>query len=312
MVSRREFLQSAGALAVATSLPGTAANAKGSGSAATPKIGMCDWNLGPSCDPQQIPKARRSHLDGIQVSIGTDPNSVPLRRSAVRQQYLRLGKKHNVSFSSVAAGSILNRIPLKSEPQSAVYVIDAIEAAQALGANNVLMAFFGNGDLRYQDANGSLVDESSGPYSSYRLDEKGVARVVAALRQIVPRAEDAGVALGLENTLTARQNLKIIEAVGSDKLQVYYDVGNSTHYGYNVPEEIQTLGNNRICEIHLKDWASAMLGADGGEVDFPAVARACKAIGYNKWYVLETSGRPNRFIKDTQANVRFAQELFTV
>ena len=175
-------------------------------------VGMCDWNLGGAANPDIIPKAQKAHLDGIQVSVGTNPDNIPLREKAVRQKYIEMGKKYNIRFHSVAAGGILNKIPLATEPQSAVYVIDAIEAAQALGAKNILIAFFGNGDLRRKDSAGKYRDLKDGKFSSYELDEQRVERVVAALRQIVPRAQDAGVALGLENTLTAKQNLDIIRS----------------------------------------------------------------------------------------------------
>jgi sugar phosphate isomerase/epimerase len=273
-------------------------------------VGICDWNLGSSSDPAAIPKAREAHLKGIQVSVGTSPESIPLREAIVRRRYLELGKEHGIRFCSVAAGSILNQIPLKSEPQSAIYVVDALEAAAQLGAENVLLAFFGNGDLRLKDARGRLRNLSKGPYKSFELDAAGVARVVEVLRQLVPRAEDSGVALGLENTLTADQNLEIIERVGSEMVQIYYDVGNSTHYGYDVAAEIQQIGKERICEIHLKDWASPVLGASSGEVDFQKAAEACREIGYDKWYVLESSGRENMFLEDTRANVRFVLDTF--
>lgn len=265
-----------------------------------------------------IPKAKDAHLDGIQVSIGDRSDHLPLREPAVREAYLKLGQKHDISFPSVAAGGILNQIPLKSEPQAAIFVIDAIEAAEALGANNVLLAFFGKGDLRLRNDQGDFIEVGEGTFNTYELDTRGVRRVAEVLRQIVPRAEDAGIVVGLENTLTAKQNLELIEAVGSDVVQVYYDVGNSTAYGYNVPEEIRILGNDRICEIHLKETLSLegpkslLLGApEKGGVDFEAVAGACHDIGYDKWFMLETGGREGQFTEDTRANVAFVERAFS-
>lgn len=306
-VNRREFLSAAGIAGLAFN---HVAGFPVLGSPEKPKIGMCDWNLGPSCDPEMIPKAREANIAGIQVSVGTSPENIVLRDSKVQQRYLELGKQYGVAFNSVAAGSILNQIPLKSEPQSAVYVIDAVETAAALGAKNILIAFFGNGDLRLTDAAGEMRNLSKGPFKSYELDAAGVTRVVEALKQIAPRAEGKGVVLGLENTLTADQNLEIIDRIGSDMAQVYYDVGNSTHYGYDVPSELRKLGKSRICEIHLKDWKTPVLGSSEGEVDLEAAAAACKDIGFDQWYVLESSGRENRFLEDTRANVEFAANLF--
>jgi sugar phosphate isomerase/epimerase len=189
-------------------------------------------------------------------------------------------------------------------------LIDAIEAAVALGASNVLMAFFGAGDLRFRDEDGEFVNESEAGFASYRLDERKVTSVVETLVQVVPRARDAGVVLGLENTITAKQNLEIIDQVGSEWLQVYYDVGNSTGNGYDVPGELRMLGVDRICEVHLKDWRTPLLGSEEGMVDMPAAAAALSDIGYDKWLVLETSGRDDRFLEDTRRNVAWARQTF--
>jgi len=150
-----------------------------------------------------------------------------------------------------------------------VWVIDAIEAAAALGSTNVLLAFFSNGDLRLRTEAGGRNWSETGGFRSYDLNPRHVTRVVEALRQIAHRAEEAGVVICLENTITAAQNLEIIEQVGSPALKVYYDVGNSWGNGYDVPGEIRMLGNEMICEVHLKDWNTPMLGSEGAMVDMP-------------------------------------------
>ncbi len=310
-MDRRRFLEHTGvALASVSSVGALAACASPStGRTRTSGIGICDWNLGDMCDPEQIPRARQAGLDGIQVSLGRNPDEIVLRDPAVRARYRELGRQHDIAFHSIALG-LLNGNPLAEQPRAAVWVIDAIEAAVALGASNVLMAFFGSGDLRLRDENGDFVNEPEAGFSVYRLDEAKVTNVVEALRQIMPRAEDAGIALGLETTITARQNLEIIERVDSEWLRVYYDVGNSTGNGYDVPGELRMLGNDRICEVHLKDWNTPLLGSGDGMVDMPAVAAALKDIDYDKWLVLETSGREGRFLEDTRTNVAWAKQTF--
>ena len=290
-IERRSFIQTAGLSAAVLGFSSALAQAAHH----EPNIGMCDWNLGGSANPDMIPKAAEAHLNGIQVSVATNPDNVPLRDPKVREKYLELGEKYNIKFSSIAAGSILNSIPLATEPQSAVYVIDAVEAAKALGSKCILMAFFGNGDLVLKNAVDKKRNLSKDKFNEFELDSQKVTRVVEVLKQIVPRAADAGVALGLENTITAKQNLEIIERVGSDWLQVYYDIGNSWGNGYNVPEEIRLLGNDRICEIHLKDWDTRYFPDGKGMVKWDEVAKACKDINYDKWYVLETSEIRQKF-----------------
>lgn len=309
-MERRDFLKTVGIGLGATILPYTPLRAGTGAAIGAVGVGMCDWNLGESCDPELIPRAAEAGIAGIQVSVGTRPDFIPLRQKNVQQKYIELGKKHQITFHSIAAGGILNDIPLATEPQSAVYVIDAVEAAAALGAKNILMAFFGNGDLMLTDANGKLIEKKINGFSTFALDSKKISRVVEVLRQIVPRAEDAGVVLGLENTLSAAQNLEIIDQIGSPMVQVYYDLGNSTHYGYDVPGEIRLLGNDRLCEVHIKDWKRAVYNLESGEVNMTAAAKALAEIGYNKWYCLETSGRDGKFIEDTRDNVAFVKKTF--
>ncbi|MFC1639823.1 sugar phosphate isomerase/epimerase family protein [Gemmatimonadota bacterium] len=311
-MDRRSFIERTGfAIATTSTVGGVSACSSTPGPhVGAAGIGICDWNLGPMCDPEQIPKAREANLEGIQVSVGREPEEIPLRDFSVRERYLELGRQHEITFHSIAAGGLLNSYALATEPRSAVWVIDALEAAVALGASNVLMAFFGNGDLRYRNADGEFVNQSEDEFASYQLDEEKFASVVNTLKEIVPRAQDTGVVLGLENTITAQQNLAIIDQVGSEWLQIYYDVGNSTGNGYDVPSELRLIGNNRLCEVHLKDWNTPLLGSEDGMVDMPAAAAALHEIGYDKWLVMETEGRDGRFLEDTRANVAWAKQTF--
>ncbi len=315
IMDRRDFVKHTGVvLAAASSVGSLAACSGGAGGSSSPHvgaagIGMCDWNLGPMCDPEQIPKAAEADLEGIQVSLGRTPDEIVLRDPSVRARYLELGRQHGITFHSIALG-LLNGNPLAEQPRAAVWLVDAIDAAVALGASNVLMAFFGNGDLRFRGEGGAFVNESESGFASFRLDEAKVTSVVETLVQVVPRARDAGVILGLENTISAAQNLEIIDRVGSEWVQVYYDLGNSTGYGYDVPGELRMLGNDRICEVHLKDWDTRLLGNEEATVDMAAAAAALNEIGYDKWLVLETSGRDDHFLEDTRRNVAWARQTF--
>jgi L-ribulose-5-phosphate 3-epimerase len=303
-MNRRHFIQ--------TSLTALGAMRLASANAQTPpiRLSMCDWNIGQRADSGNILRARQTGLEGLQISLGRDAQDLPLRQPAVRRQWLALAREHGIALHSVALG-MLNSIPMKSEPQAAVLAVEALEAAADLGAANVLLAFFSKGDLRRSDAGGQFQNRSNGPFRSYALDEEGVRRVVDTLRLLAPRAARLNVVLGLENTLTAEQNLNILEQVGSPWIQVYYDLGNSMEYGYDVAGEICRLGRDRICEIHLKDWKTPLLGSAEGVVDFKAASAACREIKYDKWFVLETSGRKDRFLEDTRANLEFARRTFS-
>src|ERR1700749_52717 len=105
------------------------------------------------------------------------------------------------------------------------------------------------------------------------------------LKELAPAAEKAGVILGLEDTISARDNVRIMDRTNSSAVLTYYDVGNSTNNGFDVVKEIRWLGRERICEVHLKDNPH-YLGE--GTIDFKAVIDALADIGFDRWPQLET------------------------
>ena len=310
-MDRRSFLGNAGvALTAASALgPLSSCSSESAPRIGAAGIGMCDWNLGPKCDPEQVPLAAEATIQGLQVSVEGPDNEIKLTDPAIRQRFLDLGSEYGVLVHSVAMG-LLNSFPLATDPRAPGWLTNAIESAAALGAGNVLMAFFGNGDLRLRDDAGEFQNEAQEGFASYRLNDEHVSNVVAILQQATSVAEDHGVVLGLENTISAAQNLEMIERVGSEWLQIYYDLGNSTGYGYDVPNELTTIGYDRLCEVHLKDWGTPLLGSEDASVDTAGAAAALRVIGYDKWLVLETSGREDHFLEDTRTNVSWAKSTF--
>jgi L-ribulose-5-phosphate 3-epimerase len=63
-----------------------------------------------------------------------------------------------------------------------------------------------------------------------------------ALRDLAVEATKAGVILGLEDTISAEDNVRIMERSQSASVLVYYDVGNSTVAGFDPVKEIRWLG----------------------------------------------------------------------
>jgi L-ribulose-5-phosphate 3-epimerase len=129
--------------------------------------------------------------------------------------------------------------------------------------------------------------------------------VADLLKEVVPQAEKADVILGLENTNSAEDNVRIMERAGSPAIQVYYDVGNSTGGGFDVVKEIRWLGAARICQIHLKDNPH-YLGE--GKIDFPAVVKAIRDIGFPGFCNLETDC-PTSVDADMARNLAYVRNL---
>jgi len=99
-----------------------------------------------------------------------------------------------------------------------------------------------------------------------------------------------------------------MERAQSKAVRVYYDVGNSTHGGFDIVREIRDLGKKNICEIHLKDNPN-YLGE--GKIDFSAVLHAINDIDYQGWVVLETDTPSKSVEADMRRNLAYLRRLIT-
>ncbi len=249
------------------------------------KIGACDWSLRKWCDPAAFDLAKQIGLDGVQVSMGSVKNGMHLRRPDVQQTYLDAAKRAGLEIASLAIGE-MNEVPLKSDPRAAQWLSDSIDVCKALGLKVSMPGCFSRGDL---DMNNTAE----------------IDHLVKVLKDVAPKAEKQGVFIGVENYLSAEDNMRIIERVGSPAVKVYYDVGNSTDKGRDILKEIRTLGK-LICEFHAKDGPS-MLGQ--GRIDFRKVRKALDDIDYSGWIQIEAAS-PHGVIPDCTANCRYLKGLF--
>jgi L-ribulose-5-phosphate 3-epimerase len=286
LTSRRDMLKSTTALAGAALLGGVRdvfAQSKGRF-----RIGACDWSIGQRGRTGAMALARQLGLDGAQVSMGSVESDLPLRQPDLQRAYRDAAEASGVRVGGVAL-DVLNRVPYKSDPRTEAWVSDSIDVALALNVRVVLLAFFERGDLRN--------------------DAAGQAEVIRRLKLVARKAEDRGVVLGIESWLSAAEHLRILDAVGSPGVQVYYDVANSTEMGYDIAAEIRQLGRERICEFHAKE-NGFLLGQ--GRIDFAAVRRAMDDIGYSGWIQIEGAVPEGKLMFESYVeNARFMRARFT-
>ena len=252
---------------------------------ASVRLGVCDWTIGVAGDPAALDLAAKLGLDGVQVSLIPNGETLALADPELQRSYLRAAERSGAAITSFAIGE-LNNVPLKSDPRAERWLARAVEVARAMNARLVLVPFFGRGELRN--------------------DAPGQEAVVAALRRLAPAAEKAGVVLALESYLSAAENMAILENVGSPAVKVYYDVGNSQAVGHPVVEEIRRLGD-RIAEIHAKD-TKGLYGR--GSMDFPSVREAMSAIGYRGWLVIEGTEMPLGVERSVRLDADYLRTLF--
>jgi L-ribulose-5-phosphate 3-epimerase len=249
------------------------------------KLAVCDWTVGKRANPASLEIAKRIGLDGVQVDFGRAEDTLPLFDTDLQRQFLDEQRKQDVRIASLAMG-VLNNIPYKNDTRAEQWVADGIDVCKNLGVNVVLLAFFGNGDLKG--------------------DEKGTNVVVERLKKVAPKAEKAGVYLAIESWLSAAQHMDIIERVGSKNVKVYYDVANSHKAGYDIYSEIRRLGKH-ICEFHAKDYDD-LYGK--GSIDFVKVREAMNDIGYRGWFVMEGTKMPLGVEESCRYDAEYLRSIF--
>jgi sugar phosphate isomerase/epimerase len=287
-LTRRAMLKRAALAAAALSLAPSLQPRLPAGPKRRFNIGACDWSIGKMDDPAAFAVAKEIGLDGVQVSMGTLKNNMHLRRPDVQARCKDAAKAANLAIASLAIGE-LNNVPYKSDLRTVEWVDDCVEVCQALGVRVVLLAFFGADDLRD--------------------DPAGIAEVVRRLKRVAPKAEKAGVSLGIESWLSADQHERILDEVASSAVRVYYDLCNSADRGYDIYKEIRQL-RGRICEFHAKE-NGALLGQ--GKIDFKKARAAMDDIGYSGWIQIEGAVPPGKPILESyRANCQFMRQIFDV
>ncbi len=289
-LTRRGFMKASAAAATTAAL----ASRTRARAAVDIRLSACDWSLRLRAQPAALDVAQELGLEGVEISATDEVrDEIRLADPAFRAQYKEAMERTGLSVASVGMG-FLNQAPFARDPRGPAWLEQTIEAAADLEAGVILMAFFGDGDLRGEDG---------------ELREADVDTLVERLRDAAPMAEDAGVILGIENWLSAEQNLAILERVDSEAVQVYYDVGNSTVRGYDVTAEIRLLDERIAPSVHFKDGDNAL---GEGDVDVDGVAGAMRDIEYNGWVTLETAILDDDRDASFRRNAAFVRDLFGI
>jgi L-ribulose-5-phosphate 3-epimerase len=114
-------------------------------------------------------------------------------------------------------------------------------------------------------------------------------------REIASIAKKANLRIALENVenrflLSPLEWRRFLDQVGSPRVRMYFDVGNVVYLGLGHPQQwMAELGREYIARIHFKD---AMIRGPltyllEGQVDWPAVRTAMRAMGYSDWVGVE-------------------------
>jgi sugar phosphate isomerase/epimerase len=228
-------------------------------------------------------------IPGIMgVELQTTAGSPNLRDWDAVRRYKREIHRWGIHVPSLAG--VWDRGVKIHTPSAGDSLLKSVRAAEMLGSHVILLAFF------RQDAPDMTREESYGP-------------IVDMLRNTAKHAADAGVVMGLENSLSPSDNKKLVDLVNHPAVKVYYDPHNMAYYGHGdqaIPG-IKLLGKERICMVHVKN--EKMLLEEPGMIDWAAAFGEFNKIRYEGWYIYETGHDDTAdCIEDTKQNNAFLQK----
>jgi len=268
------------------------------------KKGINRWAFPGKWSLDEVTAAAVRHgFDGLELNLeekgdlGLDTSPDEAARVAERV------RDAGLDIPAVATGLYWTRSlssPDEDERQEGMHVArQQMRLAAAMGVHHLLVVP-GAVDVFF------LPDKPWVPYeTAWRQSQR-------SLVTLADEAEASKIVICLENVwnrflLSPLEFCRFVDEIDSLLVRVYFDVGNVFQFGH--PEDWIHLLGPRISRVHVKDFKRSVGTANGfcdlgeGEIDWPAVMKALKEIGYDGWITAELfPGKgvdPDAFIERT-------------
>ncbi|MFO8081501.1 MAG: sugar phosphate isomerase/epimerase family protein [Armatimonadota bacterium] len=220
-------------------------------------------------------------FDGLEIpftKVADYEDELIWSREGVRQ--LRLwSERYGVEMPSCVAGRYNRRGFPDEDPavreEAVELMLHLIDMCAEAGIAKILTAFFGDQALE---------------------TEEHVQRAIEGVAQCAPKAESQGVTLALEGTVDVDTWLRMVDAIDSEAIGIYYDVGNALRFGHDGPAELRRLDDEGLLtQIHIKDmtYDHKNMPLGEGDVNWETVGEALREISYDDYLVLETPRSDN-------------------
>lgn len=233
--------------------------------------------------------------DGVEVDMGGLGNRETfdnqLANPEIRQQFLDKAKELNLEICSLGMTGFFAQSFAKRDGVDRM-VQDCIDTMKAMNVKVAFLPLGVNSDL------------SKNPELR--------PAVIERLKMIAPKAEQAGVIIGIETSLNAADEAKLLDEVGSKAIKSYFNFANALDNRRDVSEELKILGKKRICQIHCSNTDGVWLQNDP-EIDLKKVKKTLDKMKWEGWLVIERSrdAKDPRNVKwNFSANTAYVKSVF--
>lgn len=233
--------------------------------------------------------------DGVEVDMGglgtreTFDNKLAI--DSVRNQFLTASKDMNLDICSLGMTGFFAQ-SFAQRPTAIKAVEDCISTAKQMNLKVVFLPLGVQGDL--------VKNPELRPAIVERL--KAVGKI----------AEQAGVVIGVETSLDAKEELRLLKDIGSPAIKSYFNFANAVKNGRDISKELEILGKNEIVQIHCTDEDGVWLQNDT-KIDLKKIKHTLDKMGWGGWLVIERSrdaNDPHNVKKNFTANTAYVKSIF--
>ncbi|WP_158827515.1 sugar phosphate isomerase/epimerase family protein [Mucilaginibacter lacusdianchii] len=296
--SRRKFLNSSALLAAGILLPkqkGWASALAAFAKSPRYKVAVVDLMILKRQKLGAFQLTKDIGADGVEVDMGGLGNRETfdnqLAKPEIREQFLAKTKELNLEICSLAMTGFFAQSFAKRDGVDRM-VQDCIDTIKAMNVKTAFLPLGVNSDLTKNPELRPVV--------------------VERLKLIAPKAEAAGVIIGIETSLNATDEAKLLDEVGSPAIQSYFNFANALDNGRDVCEELKILGKKRICQIHCTNTDGVWLQNDT-KVDLKKIKKTLDKMKWSGWLVIERSrdAKDPRNVKwNFSANAAYVKSIF--
>lgn len=233
--------------------------------------------------------------DGVEVDMGglgeRETFDNQLAKLEVREQFLAKARELNLEICSLAMTGFFAQ-SFAERPTVPRMIQDCVDTMKAMGVKVAFLPLGVKGDLT-------------------KNPELRPA-IVERLKMAGKIAVDAGVVIGVETSLSAADEVKLLADVGSPGVKIYFNFSNAAKNGRDISTELRTLGRARICQIHCTNEDGVWLENDP-QIDLPKIKRTLDEMGWRGWLVAERSrdqNDPRNVKRNFGANTAYLKKVF--
>ncbi len=259
------------------------------------KIGLIDLMLLKRQKLGAIELTKQIGADGLELDMGGLGNRPTfenqLANDSIRTLFMTKAKEANVEIFCLAmTGYYAQSFCQRTNYQQSI--ADCIKTMQAMQIKTAFLPLGVQCDLRQKPE----VRDS----------------VISRLKVVGAMAEKAGVVIGIETALSAKEEVALLKAIGSPAIKIYFNFSNPLKEGRDLYKELKILGKDRICMIHCTNKDGVWLQNDP-EIDLKKVKKTLQKMHWQGWLVIERSRdatKPRDVKGNYGANTNYLKEVF--